>query len=267
MIFRHLLLAILAACPLASADPAWKQQLTSPAPGPWPALPPGVLDFRVSWKGILNSGKLRMEFAPKNAQKPGALVIRSSATSLGAAAAFFPYQGDYWSELDPVTLQPRLFHSVETDKRETVTDSARWLQGRVESHELTKSSGKGDAKSKDRTFRFTPVFDIFSAILHIRSQNLAQDDRINLVIHPFNNPYLLQIQVIGRENHLDRETIRLSLGMRKIDRDTLELKPYKKIKRAATLWLSDDADRIPVEIRADISVGDICITLDEFRKS
>lgn len=267
LILRHLFLLSLAASPLASADPTWKKELTSSKPGPFPPLASSTLDLDVSWKGIVNSGKLRMEFAPKDAKKPGVLVVRSSASSLGPAAAIFPYQGNSWSELDPNSLAPRFFRSVVTDKSENTTSTSRYFSNRVECQEITKPLGKGSSTTKDRTFSFAPVFDIYSAILHIRSQKLDQGDRINLVIHPFNNPYLLRVKVIGREAHLDRKTIRLTVGMQKIDRKTLELVPYKKLKSDATLWLSDDADRIPVEFRAAVFIGDIRATMTRFQKS
>jgi hypothetical protein len=266
MNFRLPLLLSLASCAIASAAPAWKNDLGPATPGPHPKLAPSVLDFRISWKGILDSGKLRMEFAPKNAGKPGAFVVRSSATSLGAAAAFFPYQGHSWSELDPATLRPRFFHSVETKQKELVTTTNRYRSGRVECRETSTPRGKTSGRTEVRSFAFTPMFDIFSAILHIRSQKLNQGDEIRLVIYPFNNPYLLSAKVLGREQHLGRKTIRLSVGMRKIDRKTLELKAYKKIKSDATLWLSDDDDRIPVELRAAVFIGDVRATLAGFRK-
>jgi hypothetical protein len=54
--------------------------------------------------------------------------------------------------------------------------------------------------------------------------------------------------------------------MHKIDRKTLELRPYKKLKKDATLWLSDDADRIPVELRATAFIGDVRATLTAHTK-
>lgn len=264
---RLLLVSLAAACQFAAAAPDWKSQLSPAAPGPHPPLTPSTLDFRVSWKGIVNSGKLRMEFAPPDAKKTGTLVVRSSAASLGPAAAVFPYQGHSWTELDPKNLNPRFVRSVETDKRETITTTSRYFRDRVECREITTPRTKKTSKQKDRTFTHTPVFDIYSAILHVRSQKLDNGDQIRLVIHPFNNPYLLHVKVLGREKHLDRKTIRLSVGMQKIDRKTLKLKPYKKIKRDATLWLSDDADRVPVELRAAVFIGDIRATLTGFQKS
>jgi hypothetical protein len=54
--------------------------------------------------------------------------------------------------------------------------------------------------------------------------------------------------------------------MRKIDRKTNELLPYKKLKQDATLWLSDDADRMPVELRAAAFIGDVRVTQISLKK-
>lgn len=262
---RGLLLTLAASCGLHAAEPSWKPELTPPAPGPFPPLKPSALELQVSWKGMLDSGRIRMEIAPKGVRKPGALVIRSSARSQGPAAGLFPYQNRFWSELDPSSLKPKYFHAVETDRKETVTTTTRHFADRVESSEVTRAAKKGAETRKDRVFRFAPAFDIFSAMLHVRSQKLAAGDSICLVVHPFDNPYLLRVKVAGREKHLDRDAIRLTVGMRKIDRKTLELLPYRKMTSDATLWLSDDADRIPLEFRAAVFIGDVRATLAGFQ--
>ena len=250
----------------ALADPAWKAELTSPTLGVHPKLAPSVLDFELSWKGAINSGNLRIEFAPADAKKAGVYVVRSSASSLGAAAMLFPYKSNFWSELDPATFRPRLFHSVETDAEETTTTKVTHFADRVESSESTKTLATGVSKTSDKIFKFAPVFDIFSAMLHVRSQKLDAGDQINLLVCPFKTPYLLRVVVKDREVHNGRNAIRLTVGMRKINRDTLELQPYKKLKKDATLWLSDDADRIPIELRADAFIGDVRATLTGHQK-
>jgi hypothetical protein len=266
MFLRLLLLPLAAACGFLAAEPAWQNELTPAKPGPWPALAPCSMSYQVSWKGMLDSGRLHMEFAPKDVKKTGMLVVRSSAKSAGAAAALFPHQSHFWSEIFPDTLRPRLFHGVEIGRGETVTTTVRHLAGRVESHEKTQPHGKGAAVARTQVFRFSPMYDIFSAMLHVRSQKLAPGDRVTLAIHPFNNPYLLRVKVAGREIHNGRKTIRLNVEMRKIDRDTSELRPYKKMKKAATLWLSDDEHRIPVELRAAVFIGDVRAVLTDFRR-
>ncbi|MES2440106.1 MAG: DUF3108 domain-containing protein [Verrucomicrobiota bacterium] len=262
----RVLLIFLLSLPLLHAAPAWQGELTSPAPGAFSKLVPSVLELQVSWNGTIDAGRIRMEFAPPDIKKAGIYVVRSSASSLGAAAVLFPYKTNFWSEISSSSLQPRFFHAVEIDNRETVTTTVRHFPDRVESQAIAKQTKSGSSKQTDRTFKFSPVFDIFSAMLHVRSQKLDAGDRITLALHPFETPYLLRVKVEGREIHNGRNTIRLTLGMRKIDRKTLELLPYKKLKQDATLWLSDDADRIPIEFRASAFIGDVRATLVSHRK-
>jgi len=263
---RLLLLLVWLAWPSATAEPAWKNELSSAKPGDWPAIPTCVLDFKVSWNGMLDAGSMRLEFAPHGIHKPGRLVARSSAASTGAASVLFPYRSDFWSEMDPTSHKPRLFHAVETGCRVKVTTHVNHRQGRVEYAETTEPLNQSASTRSEGVFRFTPVYDIFSAMLHVRSQRLAAGDKITLVVHPFDNPYLLRVRVIGREPHLGRPAIHLAVGMAKIDRRTLELRAYRKMNREASLWLSDDADRIPIELRAAVFIGDIRATLVDFRK-
>lgn len=265
MKLRFLLLAGLTTS--LAAEPAWKKELTPDQPGDHAPLPPCSLDLVLSWKGMVDSGRIRMEVAPKDIKKPGQYIIRSNAASMGAAAALFPYQNTFWSELDPASMKPRYFHAVEKDNKETVTTTTRHFPDRVETREVTRSNKSGKESKEERVFDFAPTYDIFSAMMRIRSQKLANGDQINIVVHPFGTPYLLRVKVLGRENHMDRKTIRMSVGMRKIDRKTLELKPYKKLNSDATLWLSDDENRIPVEFRAAVFIGDVRATLTGFKKS
>jgi hypothetical protein len=260
-------LASLAMAAGLAAEPAWREELTTAAAPPAVrAMPPSVLDFEVSWKGLLDAGKLRIEFAPKDADKPGMLVVRSNAASEGAAKALFPYRSHFWSEVHPATLRPRFFHAVETDRREKTTTTMRYLPRQVEFDETNEPLKKGKTARKQGVFRFEPVYDIFSAMLFVRRQKLAPGDRVALVVQPFKTPYLVRVRVVARELHMDRPAIRLAVAMRKIDRDTLELRPYRKLRREASLWLSDDADRVPLELRAAVFIGDVRAVLANFRK-
>ncbi len=264
--FCHSLLVACFCSHLALAAPVWQADLTSSTPGHFAKLAPTVLDLQVSWNGMITAGTVRMEFAPPDVTKSGSYVIRTSATSLGAAALLFPYQTDFWSEVDPSSLRPRYFHAVETDDKETVNTTIRYLPSGTETHEETKHLKTGAVKLSDRTFPFSPVFDMFSAMLHVRSQKLDTGDQVTLTINPVGAPCLLRVKVEGREVHAGRDAIRLTVGMRKIDTKTLELQPYKKLKQDATLWLSDDADRIPLELRAAVFIGDVRATLVSQRK-
>jgi type II secretory pathway pseudopilin PulG len=80
-------------------------------------------------------------------------------------------------------------------------------------------------------------------------------------------PYTPKVKVEAREKHHGRDALPLSFGLRKIDRTTHELAPYKKLKKPVTLWLSDDADRVPLELRAAVYTGDVRAVLTDFKKT
>ncbi len=251
---------------LANAAPSWQGELTSPKPGALAKPVPSVLEFQLSWKGMIQAGKVKIEFAPADSPKPGKYVVRSHSESVGAASVLFPYQSSFWSEVNPDTLAPFYFSSVEADDKESVSTKVRHSSSKAETEEIVKTLKTGTSKKTDRVFAFSPVFDIFSAMLHVRSQKLDTGDQITLALLPFDTPYLLKVKVMGREVHDGKKAIRLSVGMRKINRTTLELQSYKKLKQDATMWLSDDADRIPIELRAAVFIGDVRASLVSHRK-
>jgi Protein of unknown function (DUF3108) len=78
------------------------------------------------------------------------------------------------------------------------------------------------------------------------------------VVQPWDKPYLTTFEVLGRESlrfdGKNHPCIKVGLKIRKIDRDTLALSAYKKMK-TATIWVSDDELRVPIEMRAEVFVG------------
>jgi hypothetical protein len=253
-----------AACALSA--PAWKAELSPTKPGVHPAIAPSTMDFSLSWKGMLKAGMVRMEFAPKGVRKPGAMVIKSTASSQGAASKLYPYSHSYWSEIDPRTLGSRYFHATETDEKESAVTTNRYTSGHVNVREVSTKTNTGAVRTEAYSFPHGPARDVFSAILYIRSQKLDPGEEHNLLLLPFKTPYLLKVRVEAKEEHHGRDALRLSFGLRKIDRNTYELAPYKKLKKPVTLWLSDDADRIPLELRAAVYLGDVRAVLTHFSK-
>jgi len=260
------ILALLLTTACLAAAPAWKADLTSGKPGPHPPISPSTLDFTLSWKGMVKAGTLRIEFAPAGVVKPGSFVTKSSASSQGAAAVLFPYKHSYWSEIDPVTLGAKFFHSTEDDAKESVVNTNRYRSASISVNEQTTTLKSKKVSTETYTFPFGPAHDMFSAILYIRSQKLDVGEEHTLLLLPFKSAYLLKARVDAKEKHMGKDTIRMSFSMRKIDRTTNELKPYKKLRKPVTIWLGDDADRVPLELRAAVYIGDVRAVLTGFTK-
>ena len=73
---------------------------------------------------------------------------------------------------------------------------------------------------------------------------------------PFKTPYLCRVTHLGNEVRSARRTVKYDLKLQKIDKETLELKTYDKLK-SFVIWVSDDAERIPLEFRSKVFVGDV----------
>ncbi|MDP4624783.1 MAG: DUF3108 domain-containing protein [Akkermansiaceae bacterium] len=250
----------------ALSAPAWTTQLTSGKAGSHSEMPSCTLDFTMSWKGMVQAGTCRLEFAPPGVSKPGAMVIKSTATSQGAANALFPYKHSFWSEVTDSTLQTRYFKASDEDGKETCVTTNRYSPGSVSVHELATDSKTGAVQTQAFTFPHTSR-DIFSAILFIRSQKLDVGEEHTTLLLPFTSPYLLKVRCEAKEQHMGKDALRLSFALTKIDKDTGELKVYKKLKKPVTLWLSDDTDRVPLEIRAAVYIGDVRAVLTNFKKN
>lgn len=265
--FLRFLLSLALATATLRADPEWVKEITSPTVGTHPAIESSKLEFSLSWKGIVQAGYLDIEIAPKEISKPGYLVIKSSGYSQGFAKKLFPYSHSYWSEIVPGTLESRYFQSTETDSKEKTVTTNQYNPSKVEIEEITTRTSTSKKTTLTETFTQPDVRDLFSAILFVRSQKLDVGDSHTMLILPFKSPYLLKVSVDAKEKHEGKDAIRLSFALRKINLKTHELVAYKKLKKPVTLWLSDDTDRIPLELRASVYIGDVRAVLTKHTKT
>lgn len=243
----------------------WKSEVTPAKLGPHPKLVPQEFEYRLSWKGMVDAGKLTFSFGKKDPKFPSDYTVRIAGGGTGLASKLYKSKFAVFSRLDPATLRPRVSVGVQDEGDEINTTRSTWQGPVVKSEHTITITKNGKAATTGSEFRFNPVYDVSSAMLHVRSHKLGNGDRLTMPLQPFNRPYLLQIQVLGREQFAGRDTIKLSVGLQKIDPVSKTLLPYKKLK-SATLWLSDDANRIPVELRSQVFIGDVRMTLAAARK-
>lgn len=239
--------------------PDWAQTLTTPDPGKHPKIEPIQLHYDLTWKGMVDAGNLTFTFGEKPADGSNTFVAKVSGGSTGLAKTLFPYHITMLSQMNPDTLRPFSFQVIENDDEENVTTKTRFSDTTVTSDVSTYSSKKKKTTTKTRTFAFMPTLDALSAMMHTRSQPLNNGDTLRYAFFPTSKPYLITIKVQGHEQFQNRNAIKLGVTMQKID-DDLSLKSYKKLTQA-TLWLSDDAQRIPLELRAAVFIGDVRMTL------
>ena len=104
-------------------------------------------------------------------------------------------------------------------------------------------------------------------MLYLRSQPLKNQASQRLVVYPTTNPYLATTTVLGREKISIRagtyDAIKINLQLKKIGKE-LELQPHRKFRRA-TIWVSDDPNRLILRIEAQIFIGTVFAELQSVR--
>ena len=88
-----------------------------------------------------------------------------------------------------------------------------------------------------------------------------------VVVFPATSAYLATLTVVGREKvtvHAGNyKAIKIDLQLSKVGKN-LELEPHRKFRRA-TIWISDDSDRVLLRAEAQIFVGTVFAELQSVR--
>jgi hypothetical protein len=119
----------------------------------------------------------------------------------------------------------------------------------------TPSSGL----SKPKDFNFPNLYDLQTAMLYLRSQPLPDRSAFRLVVYPATTAYVATVTVLAREKVSVRagsyNAIKMDLQLKRIGKN-FELEPHRKFRRA-TIWVSDDADRLILRIEAQVFIGTV----------
>jgi hypothetical protein len=170
-------------------------------------------------------------------------------------------------DTDSVSLvRPKELMPSEVVQNEVYSDESRTTtlvfgpEGVARTRE-TKPVNPGSGRTKE--FKFSPLHDLQSALLFIRSQALKEGDEIRLVVYPATQAYLAKVAVLGREKVKAAgstwQAIKLELKLQSVEKN-LELGQHKRFKRAVA-WLSDDSDRLLLKVESEITVGKVWMDL------
>ncbi len=251
-------LMLLSSTIYGSDNPSWSASLTSKkGPGNFAPAPEMRVTYRFGWSGI-PAAKASFHFFSPTQQL---IETEVKASTTGLARALFKLDVYHKAMANSKTLMPINFFQEEKYRSETIKTTVDF-----KSDELvgTREKSPGTEPIKTNIFKFTPVFDLQTALLWIRSQPLEDGEQECLVVWASNAPYLATVRVVDREpielNGQKRKAIKLELSLKGIDKQ-MGLKEHKLFKSGRG-WLGDDETRIPLRIEADIFVGYVFAELE-----
>jgi len=235
---------------MVSGAPVWESTLTKDPPGNFPELQPAHTTYHFGWSGF-TAGTGDIHFS-KTTDKH--FELEASGRTIGLVRALWKLDASYRGLANAEKLRPVESKQVEIyRKKKLVTDLSFTDSG------VTRARTENEGAKSTKGFNFPGLFDLHSALLYLRSQPLTEHSVYRIVVYPASSAYLTTVTVLGRERVAVRagayNAIKIDLQLKRIGKG-LELEPHRKFRRAI-IWISDDANRIPLRIEAQIFVGTV----------
>ncbi len=254
-------ITILLASSTGSFAADWQATLSKEPPGNFPELRPLRVSYRFGWSGVTAAAGEFHFTKPSNDR----FQLQGTGRTTGFVRALWKLDATYRAIANSQTLAP-----IETQQTESYRSKRTATHLTFTNSGVTRVRTEGEgaaAKTTTREFALANLFDLHSAALYLRSQPLKQGSVYRLPIYAATNAYLATVTVIGREKISVRAgtyyAIKLDLRLKHVGKH-LELEPHKKF-RGATIWVSDDAERLILRIDAQIFVGSVFAELQSVR--
>jgi hypothetical protein len=238
----------------------WEATLSKDPAGNFPELRPLRASYRFGWSGLA-AATGDVHFTKPSENK---FQLEGTGRTVGLVRALWKLDVNYQAAATAETLRPIETQQIESYRSKKIVTHLTFTNNGVT---RARTDGKGAAEAKTRQFNFPDLFDLFSAMLYLRSQPLKDRSVYRVVAYPATTAYLATVTVIGREKisvHAGSySAIKLDLQLKRIGKHR-ELEPHRKFRRA-TIWVSDDAERLVLRIEAQIFVGTVFAELQSVR--
>jgi len=244
----------------APAIHGWEKTVTPLPRGDFPNPRPLVATYNFGWNNIVAAtGEVKFD------QHDGRFQLLADGGTIGIVRTLWKFDVHHRALADVATLDPITVHQVDITRRKTVTTDLTFKANGVE---RIRTDTKSNQTAKPKTFNFPEeIFDLHSALLRLRSQALHDGAVYRLVVYPSNSPYLATITVSDHSPVTiatgTYQSIKFDLQLNKITKDG-ELAPHKKFRRAS-IWVSDNSDRLLLRVEASIFVGTVFAELQSIR--
>lgn len=229
---------------LAQQKPAFKS-------GEW-------LRYKMSYSGFLRAGSAILEVNETELKGKKVFYTKGTGWTSGMIKWFFEVDDLYESYFDIDKVKPYLF-------RRKINEGG-YKKHRITSfnYDTKKAYVQDFTEQKDTSVAFTNVQDMLSSFYFLRNQdvsNLNEGDEIKLDMFLDSQVYPFKLRFLGKE------TINTKFGKVK----TLIFRPYVqsgrvfKAQESVTIWITDDANKIPIKMKASLAVGSLRAELEAYK--
>ncbi len=217
------------------------------------------LKYKLSY-GLIHAGFATLEVDEINEGNKDLIHIDGNGWTVGMVDFFFSVKDNYQTYFDKNTFQPhRFIRKIDeggyTKDKEILFD--------FQKHRATVKDYK-NKNEKSFTIQ-NDINDMLSSFFYLRSisfDNIKQNEIIAIKMFYDDRTENINVKFLGRE------IIKTKFGEIKtiIIKPEVETDRVFKEKEGVIIWISDDNNKIPIRIKANILVGSIKAELYEFKE-
>lgn len=216
--------------------------------------------FRIHY-GWFNASYATLELRDEKLNGKEVFHVVGYGKTTGLASVFFNVEDNYESYFDKRTGQPYKFIRKISEGGHTKDVEINF------DYNTNKATLIDHKRDRKQTFKIQDdIQDLVSAFYYLRENwdidNLTKgDEYVSNMLFDDDGVYKFKLKFLGRE------TIKTKFGQVKC----LKFRPYVqsgrifKEEESLTLWVSDDANKMPIRVKADILVGSIKADLEAFK--
>ena len=216
------------------------------------------LRYKMSYSGFLTAGTAVLELNEVELEGKKVFYSRGSGWTSGIIKWFFKIDDVYESYFDKETIKPYYF------KRKIDEGGYKKHRNTQFNYDLKKAYVQDFINQKDTIVAFSNVQDMMSSFYYLRTQDvkgMKKGDEIAIDMFMDSQVYPFKLRFLGKE------VLKTKFG--KIN--TLVFRPLVqsgrifKAEESVTIWITDDANKIPIKMQADLSVGSLRAELQDYQ--
>ena len=216
------------------------------------------LQYKMSYSGFLRAGTATLEIKEAEINDKKVFHAVGKGWTTGMIKWFFKVNDNYQTYFDKDSIKPYLF------KRKINEGGYKIHRNITFDHIKNEALIEDFRKNKKTTASIEDVQDMLSTFYFLRAinfNNLKEGDEVALKMFLDFKTYNFKLKFLGRE------TLRSSFGKVKtlIFRPLVQSGRIFKAEESVKIWVTDDRNKVPIKLKADLAVGSLRAELEEHK--